>query len=105
MLAIDPEKEDASREVTPGRPPKLTSEHIGYLTSSHTLQKWACKTLQERVILFHRHFPEIKISPRTLCSLYKKNKISKKALRYVKMKKYEDPQKRNLFITKMREQL
>ena len=58
-----------------GRPPKLRAEHISFLTSPFTLQKWACKTLVERVVLFHRSFPEIRISPRTLCEIYRRNKV------------------------------
>ena len=48
------------------------------------LQKWACKTLAERVVLFHRRFGEVTISVKTLFNLYKKNGIKRKVFRFVK---------------------
>ena len=46
--------------------PKLTLEHVGYLTSPATLQMWASKSMAEHVFLFHRGFGEIKISSSSL---------------------------------------
>jgi hypothetical protein len=62
------------------RPSKLSQEHVAYLTSPLTLQKWACKTLMERTVLFHRRFGETKISPSTLRQVYKRAGIKRKAL-------------------------
>ena len=41
---------------------KLTQQHLDYLTDSKTLRQWAGMTLEERRRMFHRQFPEIKIS-------------------------------------------
>ena len=77
-----------------GRPAKLRAKHIAYLTSPLTLQKWACRTLAERIVLFHRQFGEIKISSWTLCRIYKKAGIKRKALRFSKRMSYKAPEKR-----------
>ena len=53
---------------------------MAYLTSPMILQKWACKTLAERMILFHRNFGEVTISMKTLFNLCNKNSIKRKAL-------------------------
>ena len=65
------------------------------------LQKWACKTLAERVVLFHRRFGEAKISTQTLFQAYKKSGIKRKALRFVKTMRYQEPEQRKLLIEAM----
>jgi hypothetical protein len=54
--------------------------HIQFLLSEDILELWAEKTLSERCVLFHRAFPEIKISSSCLSLLYKKNQIRKKVI-------------------------
>jgi hypothetical protein len=40
--------------------------------------------LAERCMLFHRAFPEVKITPSYLATIYRKNKIKRKAVKLVK---------------------
>ena len=42
---------------------KLRDNHVQFLISQEILDLWADKTLAERCVLFHRKFPDIKISP------------------------------------------
>jgi hypothetical protein len=51
--------------------------------------------LQERAILFHRKFGEIKISPSQIRKIYAKNGIKRKSFNFVKTLRYEDPLIRN----------
>ena len=69
------------------------------------LQKWACKTFAERVILFHRHFGEVTISVKNLFNLYKKNGIKRKAFRFVKIMRYQEPEERRLLLEAMIDQV
>jgi len=55
---------------------KLTDEHIRYLTDNATLKRQKDFTLMERCTLFHRQYPETKISTFTLKSIYKKHHIT-----------------------------
>jgi hypothetical protein len=63
---------------------KLTPEHLSFLLHDHQLQQWGHKTLSERCILFHRTYPEVKISPSYLAAIYKKHGIKRKTVRLVK---------------------
>ena len=58
----------------------LEEQHIAYLTSQDTLQKWTGYTLAFRSILFHRRFPNKVISASALCRLYKKHQIKRKVV-------------------------
>jgi transposase len=87
--------------VKKGRQPLLSAQHLAYLVSPMVLQKWACKTLAERVVLFHRRFGEAKISTQTLLQAYKKSGIKRKALRFVKTMRYQEPEQRKLLIEAM----
>jgi len=87
--------------VKKGRPPLLSAQHLAYLASPMVLQKWASKTLAERVVLFHRRFGEAKISTQTLFHVYKKSGIKRKALRFVKTRRYQEPEQRKLLIDAM----
>lgn len=44
------------------------------------MQEWAGKTLNERCQLFHRCFPDTRISPSSLSRIYKKYKIKRKRI-------------------------
>ncbi len=57
--------------------------YLFYLDDS-TLKKWADKTLEERAVLFHRSYPEVKIHPSYICRIYKKYRIKRKAIVQVK---------------------
>ena len=54
LLRSDPSKPDYRRIIRRGPRAKLTAVHEAYLTHPFTLQKWASRTLSERVVLFHR---------------------------------------------------
>jgi len=57
---------------------KLLQHHIDFLCSQSTLNDWAHLSLIQRARMFHRTFPEIKISASTLQRTYKKYGISYK---------------------------
>ena len=44
-------------------------------------------TLAQRAVMFHRRWPERKVSPSTICKLYRANKIKRKAVRFRKVRK------------------
>ena len=69
LLKTDPALPDHRKALKKGPFPTLSPEHVAYLTSPMILQKWACKTLAERVVLFHRRFGEVTISVKTLFNL------------------------------------
>ena len=60
---------------------KLLGHHVGFLTSSVTLQNWAPFSLKERSVLFHRQFPETVASPSTIAKLYRQHKIKYKQIK------------------------
>ena len=45
--------------------------HIEYLCSPQTLTAWAHLSLKQRAVMFHRQFPELKISATLLGRTYK----------------------------------
>ena len=53
------------------------------------------------MVLFHRRFGEAKISTQTLFHVYKKSGIKRKALRFVKTRRYQEPEQRKLLIEAM----
>ena len=50
---------------------KLSKKHIEYLCSHQTLTAWAHLSLKQRIVMFHRQFPELKISTDLLHRTYK----------------------------------
>ena len=68
----------------------LSKEHIEYLKSPDTLNFWAGKTLEQRCVLFHRHFGNHRINSTLLRKFYALHKIRKK---HVKFTKDIDPDK------------
>ena len=46
------------------------------------------------MVLFHRRFGELTISVKTLFNLYKKNVIKRKAFRFVKTMRYQEPKEK-----------
>ena len=45
------------------------------------MEKWASKSLEERVCLFHRRYPNSKTSTYKIRKLYAKHKIRKKVIK------------------------
>ena len=68
----------------PGARAKLTEAHISYLTDPTVLQIWASYSLKERAQLFHRSFPELRVSSSTIAKLYKQHGIRYKAIVRIK---------------------
>ena len=83
------------------RPPprvSLTQEHLNFLCSKNTLNAWAHLSLEQRVIMFHRQFPELRITITILRKIYKKNGIKFKFIRRGKKDiDFKDPHYLNLF--------
>ena len=63
---------------------KLGQEHLDYLLSPRTLELWCGKTMRERVILFHRQFPNKRIAPTSLRRLYLRHAVRRKKVRQEK---------------------
>lgn len=57
---------------------------MAFLIRQETLVDYAHLSLAQRCIMFHRSYPEAKISPSTLLRLYKAHKISYKKVKRVK---------------------
>ena len=68
----------------------LSNEHIEYLKSDDTLLLWSGKTLEQRCVLFHRHFGIHSINLTLLQKFYALHKIRRK---HVKFTKDIDPDK------------
>ena len=81
-LGVGGRKSPAKRKLGPAS--KLTGQHVQYLVSPVTLQRWAAKMVDERVVLFHRQFGEAQITKATLYKVYGRHNISRKSFRYVK---------------------
>ena len=62
----------------------FTEEQIEYLTSNRTLNRWATKSLEERVQLFKKRYPHIHMTVYKLRKLYSKYKVRKKVIRSMK---------------------
>ena len=105
LLKADPALPDHRKALKKGPSRMLSPEHVAYLTSPAILQMWACKTLAERVVLFHRRFGELCISVKTLYNLYKTSGIKRKALRFVKTMRYQEPEERKRLISAMIDQV
>ena len=56
------------------------------MINPETLKFWAGRTLKERVILFHRKFPNKRIAVTSLRRLYQQKKIKRKVVRQEKVK-------------------
>ena len=64
---------------------QFSEEQIRYLTSRDTLQRWATKSLLERVSMFKRRYPTSKVTVYKLRKLYAERKIRKKCIRRAKI--------------------
>ena len=55
------------------------------MLSDDTLQRWAGRSLDERIMLFKRRYPQAHITIYKLRKLYRMNRIKKKLLRITKV--------------------
>lgn len=67
-----------------GNRSKLKLNHIAHLVKQETLKEWAHLSLSQRCKMFHRVFPEIKISASTLHRLYLRHRIAFKQVKRTK---------------------
>ena len=65
----------AKREIQPLKRGKLVQHHIDYLCSHHTLREWAHLSLIQRARMFHRIYPDIKVSASLIQKTYKRHGI------------------------------
>ena len=66
----------------------FSPEQVEYITCAETLTRWASKSLEERVSLLRRRYPNSKISLYKLRKLYAQHKIKKKVLRIEKIPRH-----------------
>ena len=64
---------------------QLGPEHVQYLTSMHTLERWAGLTMKQRTVLFHRRFTDKRIAVTSLRRLYLRHGIRRKKVRLEKV--------------------
>ncbi|TNV71416.1 hypothetical protein FGO68_gene5467 [Halteria grandinella] len=75
---------DKVPSLIPKRRLRLKKLHKDYLLSEKTLQEWAHLSIKQRAKLFHRTFPEVKLSHTSLWRFYKSNGIRFKYIQKVK---------------------
>ena len=82
---------------------KLSEEHIQFLSDDHTLNAWAHLSLAQRAVLFHRQFPELRVSPSLLHRTYQRLGIKFKQIRRgKKVIDFLDPHYLHLFTDMLR---
>ena len=84
---------------------RLQQMHKDFLSSPATLRQWAGETLINRCKLFHRRFPDCRISTTYLSKIYRDHKISKKRIRQDKLPVNMTLSNYQMKVTKCREQL
>ena len=63
---------------------KLQRHHIEYLLDKGTLNEWAHLSLKQRAVMFHRQYPELKISSSLLHRAYKDHGVRYKYIQRIK---------------------
>ena len=63
---------------------QLSDEHVQFLISPYTLEKWAGLTMKQRTVYFHRQFTDKRIAVTSLRRLYLKHGIKRKKVRQEK---------------------
>ena len=58
--------------------------HVDYLLAKETLAKWAHLNLDQRAVMFHRQFPDLKISASTIERYYAAGQVWYKFINRVK---------------------
>ena len=74
----------SGRDVIDPPKKKLRQKHIDYLVNPQTLRYWAHLSLKQRAVLFHRQFPELRISASQIHRIYKDHAIRYKYIQRVK---------------------
>ena len=79
--ALKPQKTLTSKQLVR----KLDQEHIDFLISPFTLEKWAGITMKKRTVYFHRKFVNKRIAVTSLRRLYLQHGIRCKKVRQEKV--------------------
>nr|AAB42034.1 42 kDa 'D,D35E' transposase [Oxytricha trifallax] len=82
LIALQLKKQQQNSQ--PKRQSKFLQKHIDYLINDKTLKYWAHFSLDQRATMFHRQFPELKISAQSIANIYKRNGISYKGVNRIK---------------------
>ena len=85
-------------EVTEQKRRKFKSEHVAFLVSKQSLISQAHLSLKQRAKMFHRQFPDMRISANTIRRLYMQNGIKFKFISRAKREvNYDVPYFRDWF--------
>ena len=82
--ALEPKRTLTSKQLVR----KLDQEHIDFLISPFTLEKWAGLTMWKRTVHFHRQFTNKRIAVTSLQRLYLRHGIKCKKVRQEKYMPY-----------------
>ena len=82
--ALQPKRTLSSKQLVR----KLDQEHIDFLISPITLEKWAGLTMNKRTVFFHRQYTNKRIAVTSLRRLYLKHGIKCKKVRQEKVMPY-----------------
>ena len=82
--ALQPQRTLTSKQLVR----KLDQDHIDFLISPITLERWAGLTMQKRTVYFHRQFTDKRIAVTSLRRLYLRNGIKCKKVRQEKVMPY-----------------
>ena len=58
----------------------MTQEMIDFIKEPACVRKWAGYSLDERAVLLHRQFPDVRVSGSTIGRYYRKLRIKMKAV-------------------------
>ena len=84
-LVIKPCKRCRTHKPVTYNPKKFNKEQIKFLTNIRTLYAWATKSLEERLCLFKRRYPQSQTTVYKLRKLYAKFMSRKKCIRPAKI--------------------
>ena len=65
----------SDKDLLPKRRLKLEEHHKEYLLHPETLRAWAHLSIKQRAVMFHRQFPELRISATLLHRTYRANGV------------------------------
>ena len=86
-------------EVTERKRQKFKGEHVAFLVDKQSLISQAHLSLKQRAKMFHRQFPDLRISANTIRRLYKQHRIKFKFISRAKREvNYEVPYFRDWFF-------
>ena len=84
LLSVAKEWVSSDKDLRLKTRTKLEDHHKEYLLHPETLRAWAHLSLKQRAVMFHRQFPEIRISASLLHRTYRANGVRFKYIQKVK---------------------